>query len=397
MPGPADDRESVLPAPPPVSRALAGGIAAVSAAALVVSAYLTWASVSGAGPVGCGGGSGCGEVLGSKWSKLLGVPVSGLAAAMYLAVLAVTPWLRSDEAGRRRVGVIVVALAGTIAALAAVWFLYLQAAVLGAWCPYCIVDHALGLTLAGLVWAAAPRISLRVSPLPLLLVTAMALAQANSRSELQSVGGLADGAPLTQADRVVLIPTALEVDPADEPHFGPLDARHTLALMFDYACPHCRRSHAAVLEHMERTPGDDLLVLALPVPLTRACNPYAPEEMPERFNESCELARIALAVNLADRSKFDEFDGWMFEPELPRSAADARAKAEALVGAEAYAAAAADERVEAVLKRNIEAYGKLGDQRRLPVTLVPGRDPLLGTLEDVEAVAALLAPLPAVP
>src|SRR5580698_544682 len=54
----------------------------------VVAAYLL--SVSRAHrhlPAGCGQGSGCDEVLNSRWAQVFGVPVSGPALAVYGVLL----------------------------------------------------------------------------------------------------------------------------------------------------------------------------------------------------------------------------------------------------------------------------------------------------------------------
>src|SRR3569833_1792027 len=56
--------------------------------ALSLSAYLSWHFLSGNTVIGCGGGSSCDDVLNSRWSAVGGsLPVSGLAAGAYLAML----------------------------------------------------------------------------------------------------------------------------------------------------------------------------------------------------------------------------------------------------------------------------------------------------------------------
>src|SRR6185312_15305792 len=56
--------------------------------ALALSAYLSWHYLAGGTVIGCGGGSSCDEVLNSRWSSIGGVlPISGLAAGAYLAML----------------------------------------------------------------------------------------------------------------------------------------------------------------------------------------------------------------------------------------------------------------------------------------------------------------------
>ena len=56
-------------------------VIALSVIGFVIAVYLLWTSMAQAGqPIGCGEGSGCAEVLNSKWSQLFGIPVSALAA-----------------------------------------------------------------------------------------------------------------------------------------------------------------------------------------------------------------------------------------------------------------------------------------------------------------------------
>ena len=60
----------------------------LSALGLALSSYLGWHYLVGGSVIGCGGGSPCDQVLNSRWSVVAGVlPVSGLAAGAYLAML----------------------------------------------------------------------------------------------------------------------------------------------------------------------------------------------------------------------------------------------------------------------------------------------------------------------
>src|SRR5579872_2063068 len=79
---PVNRRE--LPSWPWWHRALTG----LSALGLAFSSYLSWHYLTGGSVIGCGGDSPCDQVLNSRWSTVAGVlPVSGLAAGTYLALL----------------------------------------------------------------------------------------------------------------------------------------------------------------------------------------------------------------------------------------------------------------------------------------------------------------------
>src|SRR5690554_5170719 len=61
-------------------------LAGVAAAA--IAGYLTWQSlVMGVLPAGCGEGSGCGEVLTSKYARLWDIPVSAMALVAYAVLV----------------------------------------------------------------------------------------------------------------------------------------------------------------------------------------------------------------------------------------------------------------------------------------------------------------------
>ena len=98
-------------------------------------------------------------------------------------------------------------------------------------------------------------------------------------------------------------------------------------------------------EVVSRYSGKLAFVLC-PAPLNTQCNPYIPRDVDE-FRNSCELAKIALAVWVADRDMFDDFENWMFTFESgdrwhPRSPETARAKAIELVGQAEFDAALSD-------------------------------------------------------
>ena len=56
-------------------------------AAMGISAYLAWLSLTGGQAVGCGPDSGCDQVLHSRWAYWFGLPVSMLALGIYSLIL----------------------------------------------------------------------------------------------------------------------------------------------------------------------------------------------------------------------------------------------------------------------------------------------------------------------
>ena len=116
-----------------------------------------------------------------------------------------------------------------------------------------------------------------------------------------------------------------------------------------------------MLDEAVRRYGGKLAFVLCPTPLNTKCNPYIPRDVDE-FKDSCELAKVGLAVWVARREAFPAFDRWLFSFESgdrwqPRSLDDAKAKAVELVGQAEFAAALADPRVDRYLQTSIGIYG----------------------------------------
>ena len=355
--------------------------------AALTAGYLTYVAIIAKGlPVGCGAGSGCSEVLRSRWSAFLGLPVSLLGCVSYLALaggVLATPSGARAPAWLHAVGGMVLG--------AAVWFVVLQIAVIRSICPWCMADHCLG-GLAALIvlfrfgspnWRAAAG-----GLLPVIALTAAQMLAPAPRAQVARLpaGVNADTGP--GPDRAISVAdgsVALQVD--DELLIGSPDAETMLVMLMDYACPHCRRTHGHLDVIMAGEPGRWAVVL-LPSPLNATCNPHMAETA-ARFKDSCELTKLAMGVNRADRNRYPEFDAWLFEPETPRTAADARTRAAELVGEDALARAMNLDVTERRIARNTELYGTL-EHGTLPVILSPQLDTIIGRSESAEDLLALL-------
>ncbi len=118
--------------------------------AMAVSGYLSWLAIrEGQSALGCDGGTfDCDEVLGSRWSEWLGMPVSVLGMLTYTVILFSTLALLFAQSGSLRdVAQLTVTIASTAAVGAALWFTALQALAVHAFCPYCCVVHTCGLLI----------------------------------------------------------------------------------------------------------------------------------------------------------------------------------------------------------------------------------------------------------
>jgi uncharacterized membrane protein len=122
--------------------------AIVSLAGLADATYLTVQALTGE-TLSCGGSPDCFRVLGSSYARLGGIPVALLGAVAYLSVFAFTTFAAF---GYSRARTLLIPTVGAMF-LATLWFLYVQAFLLHAYCRYCLFSAAITFLLAGLVIA----------------------------------------------------------------------------------------------------------------------------------------------------------------------------------------------------------------------------------------------------
>lgn len=262
-----------------------------SVLAAVIALYLTVLSIeAGSSPPGCGEGSGCEKVLGSRWSKVFGIPVGAFALLGYVSLQAFL--LLSGHVARKGILIVCGAVFGSV-----LWFVSLQLFVIQAVCPFCMLDHGLGLIAALLAVSALPErplsfLSGGVGLSVLFLVLQLMSPQTIHTLDLP-VGKNFD---LNQEGKRIigLLQGEFQFRLSEEPSFGKPNAQRVVLIMVDYACPHCRRLHQAAEEVSEANDGE-LLVIVLPTPIHPSCNP-AMRSAPDRFEHSCEIATFSLAV-----------------------------------------------------------------------------------------------------
>ena len=326
----------------------------LSVVALVLSIVMALHSLRGTAMIGCGAGSSCDNVLGSRWSSLLGViPVAGLAAGVYLAILLCLFFVRDKEIAPLAWKILLV-LGGAILG-SAIWFFILQKWMLGQFCKYCMATHSIGIIVTGLLWYQAhkncpSKWNPACGAAGLLLAGCLAGFQLLTTPKFAyDRGDSANALPVLNAD--------------ETPVLGSKDATYRINLMFDYQCSHCRKIHCAAKEITESRP--DIAFVLVPCPLSYVCNPYVPASGADRFAGSCDLARLALAVWLADPSKFAGFDEWLFTADdpakgwYPRSVEDATFRAAQLLGGEEQLLEATrNAAVNSILSKSFELFGR---------------------------------------
>jgi uncharacterized membrane protein len=328
--------------------------------ALVLTMIMSWHYLTGGSIAGCGGGSPCEQVLSSRWSAIAGIfPVSGLAAVVYLAMLVASFFIGpSSEAPLRNLAwSVMLILAGSIAG-SAIWFTILQKWVIGDFCPYCIATHTTGLVMAALViWQAVKYLLVQnIRPLAVSgrVITGLVLTGLLVASQVIFT-------PRTVYNNGESVENIITVDYHNVPVVGSPDAPYVVSILFDYQCSHCQKLHFMLEELIHRYNGKMAFALC-PSPLNTRCNPYIPRDVDE-FKNSCELAKIGLAVWVAKREVFPDFENWMFTFESgdswqPRSLEAARTKAVELVGQDKFDSSMRDPWIDAYLQTSIRIYGQ---------------------------------------
>jgi uncharacterized membrane protein/glutaredoxin len=125
-----------------------------AAVGLLVSAYLAVVDLTG-GSALCIAGSDCDIVRASAYGRLLGVPLALLGVGFFLAVL-VGGLLKVAWQPR------LLQVLGGVGLAAALAFVGLQALVLNAWCPWCLVADAAALAIGlRVLWPSAAAFSQR--------------------------------------------------------------------------------------------------------------------------------------------------------------------------------------------------------------------------------------------
>jgi uncharacterized membrane protein len=121
----------------------------LAAAALAIASYLTWQHLGGEVPP-CGPLEGCDTVLRSEFAVVAGIPVAlpGVAAALAMLVAALAWWRWAD-----RRALLVAYLVGMASVAVLAYLTFLEVAVIGAVCAWCVTFA--GCTVAAWLLAVA--------------------------------------------------------------------------------------------------------------------------------------------------------------------------------------------------------------------------------------------------
>ena len=135
----ADDLPEELEERPPVARM---AIAVLALVGLMVAAYLSMYKLGMLGVIQCQIG-GCEKVQTSQYAYFLGVPVAYYGVAAYVAILLVSiVGILPRFVHERWVALALFAMSA-VGVLFSAYLTYLEAAVIRAWCQWCVVSAVL--------------------------------------------------------------------------------------------------------------------------------------------------------------------------------------------------------------------------------------------------------------
>jgi uncharacterized membrane protein len=147
-------------------------IAALGLTGLAVTTYLTSNAIAHS-EVSCSI-DGCNTVLASKWSKILGIPVSAFGMATYAAIMLGALHAYQSPIDDLRGRLIVVGVSG-VGVLASIYLTIVELFVIEALCQYCVTSAVLVVVVAvavifvarseGPLWVAIRRRTAQVDEL----------------------------------------------------------------------------------------------------------------------------------------------------------------------------------------------------------------------------------------
>jgi uncharacterized membrane protein len=340
--------------PPSLAKNL---MVAFAVAALGINIFLLTRTLGDAAIAGCGGGP-CDEVLASRWSSLLGLPVPALGTLVYSLLLL---------SFFRRLEILRLPLLGGIAG-AAFWFIAVQAFILGKFCPWCMAAHGIGLVIvlcAILIEkpAAWRHISAWAGLAVFALVPMQVFGPVKSGHRIEGRQGAV--AKASQGASVSFNDGRLVYQIAEHPRIGPAGAERVLVEYFDYQCAACQLMAGYIDALVAAHPGR-VAVLLMPVPLEHGCNPQL--GINKAHQGSCEITRIALAVW---RVKPEAFPGFHKNLITGPSAPAARRLALELMSEAELTAALGDRWIDQSIESNIAAWSAFSQSTdKLPKLLI---------------------------
>jgi uncharacterized membrane protein len=128
-------------------------ISTLSFFGMLDAGYLLYTRIAGV-EIACGPVfHGCSTVAASRYSVLFGIPLSAWGLVFYVCVLTLVLSMRYQLLEKVRLGFVrpyvpqLLLVATTLGVVSSVYFIYLQAFVINAWCMYCVVSAVLSVSI----------------------------------------------------------------------------------------------------------------------------------------------------------------------------------------------------------------------------------------------------------
>ena len=345
-------------------------VRAFASIGLGITGYLLIMKLTGeiSSIVGCGGEGGCANVLGSKWSAWVHIPVSLLAALFYAAVIALS-FLRSRS---------LLISSALVLIGAALWFIGIMTYKIESFCPWCLATHITGILTAISIFVTTRRTGpvswtacsiFAFAPLSVLIGGQIwgpepdthAISEYAAKTKNKPIHQRGSGRQLTYGGKIFNM--------AELPFIGPADAKHVFVKYFDYTCGSCRNMEEDLDKLMEKHPGKFAVVL-LPTPLNRKCNSNLPLRPHWRANLktkiedhpwACELAKLGLAAWRAQPESFPEVHKRLFSRPI-LTVEEARREVSRIIPKEKLSQSLKDPWINDLIKANTEDHQTLSAQ-----------------------------------
>ncbi len=352
---------------------------ALALGGLAINLLLLFRRLLGDGVVGCGGGSACAELLNSRWSQVFGIPVTVFGVLIYLG-LVVSLIARNRPLLSPMLGVLI----GVAA-----WFGWVQAVLLGRYCPWCMAAHAIGLCVAVLgLWRQVladhtGAVGMKAGVFATCAMLGLGLMQsygpgaaAYRLDDFKSLAATQTSGIYSRGDgrKAVFADGRRSYNVEAMPHLGRADAKCVLVEYLDYNCPSCQSMGGFLNALMAKHPAD-ICVVILPVPLERSCNFLLSEE-DEVFSGSCKLSKLALAVWRTHPEAFAKFHQTLLEGSTPEAAT---AMAREFLSPSEMVTALKDSWIEELISSNVHDCVAISTRsKKLPKLLITGARMLHG-------------------
>lgn len=230
-------------------------------------------------------------------------------------------------------------------------------------------------------WITPDRIAVAVRPVMAMIAVTSPL-QSNAKVVAEKKGS----AQKSQRRTVGINGGAIKLDVTQWPLNGSVDAKHIYVEMLDYNCPNCRKTHQAI-NGAKTLLGDDVAVLILPIPLNTSCNTAVTKTDP-KFIESCDIAKLAIAVWRVAPNAFGQFHDAMFAGAEPYTLSQANALAQTMVDPGKLQTELASGIPEKYIASMVQLYQRTG-KGGVPKLLFPGTT-IVGEFSSSQSLADVI-------